>query len=249
MQDVATKWSWRKAPYGNRDVTACKMHDLMHDLALDISNDCFCLQKLSDIRQIQQDVHHVATLRSQKVDYIMKHCPLIRSIFSLDKDNIPRFLEDFHLTNCTLRVLGVPRTQIGILSIEPAFMKHLRYLDLSFSSIKTIPEAASALYNLQILILTNCYYLSQLPEGMKYMVNLRHLYLDGCSKLRCMPAGIGKLSSLRTLTNYIVGKEPGQGITELKSLKLGGKLHISDLIKVNNAVDAKEVALETKHLE
>ncbi|KAF8650799.1 hypothetical protein HU200_063703 [Digitaria exilis] len=202
----------------SEDFSVPDIVDLIH---LWISNGFIPSTKLSDIRQIQQDVHHVATLRSQKVDYIMKHCPLIRSIFSLDKDNIPRFLEDFHLTNCTLRVLGVPRTQIGILSIEPAFMKHLRYLDLSFSSIKTIPEAASALYNLQILILTNCYYLSQLPEGMKYMVNLRHLYLDGCSKLRCMPAGIGKLSSLRTLTNYIVGKEPGQGITELKSLKLG----------------------------
>ncbi|KAM3249422.1 hypothetical protein P3L10_011192 [Capsicum annuum] len=34
-----------------------------------------------------------------------------------------------------------------------------------------------------------------------------HLDLDGCSSLEDMPPGIGQLTSLQTLTSFIIGKE------------------------------------------
>jgi Leucine-rich repeat (LRR) protein len=145
-----------------------------------------------------------------------------------------------------LRVLGLHFYGIKELPFEPAFMKHLRYLDLSGSIIGVLPEGLSALYNLEALVLNNCCVLEYLPEGMKYMVSLRHVYLDGCQNLMCMPADLGQLNSLQTLTMYKVSNEPGHGIKELKNLKLGGKLHIGGLIKVNNPLEAKEADIVSK---
>ncbi|TVU48721.1 hypothetical protein EJB05_03274, partial [Eragrostis curvula] len=245
FQDVQTKSSWGMGKYGYRDVTTCKIHALVHDLAVDISgNDCFCLHKLSEIKQIQQDVCHLSCPHPHKIGSIMQRCPTIRSIFSVHKDQKPVTCLD--ITNPTLRILGLHIFGIKEFSFEPAFMKHLRYLDLSRSLIEVLPEGLSMLYNLEALNLNYCSCLNYLPEGMKYMVSLRHVYLDGCRNLKCMPADLGQLSSLWTLTMYKVSNEPGRGIKELRNLKLGGKLQICDLIKVNNPLEAKEADIESK---
>nr|TKW27605.1 hypothetical protein SEVIR_3G267900v2 [Setaria viridis] len=228
FQDVK---SWEN--YGYHDVVTFKIHDLMHDLAVVISgNESF-------------DIHHLAYPHPHKIDLAVQHCRIIRSMFSLCKNLVT---SDPHpnFTISTLRVLGLHIHQSKAFSFELAFMKHLRYLDLSFSRIKAIPEATSALYNLQVLMLNGCSNLIQLPEGMKYIVNLRHVYLDKCSSLMCMPAGLGQLSSLQTLTMYIVGDDPDRGIKEIRNLKLCGKLQIYGLMRLTNPLEAREADLETK---
>uniref|UniRef100_A0A0A9FDW4 Disease resistance protein winged helix domain-containing protein n=1 Tax=Arundo donax TaxID=35708 RepID=A0A0A9FDW4_ARUDO len=249
FHDVETTWSWGKKNFGYRDVTTCKVHDLMHDLAVDISgNECLCLHKLSEINRIQQDVRHLASPHPHKIGFILQHCRIIRTVFSLYKHPTGSAQYLNNIINSTLRVLGLQIYGIKAFSFEPAFMKHLRYLDFSCCPIEAVPEVTSALYNLQVLVLNNCSRLNQPPEGTKYMVNLRHVYLDGCHNLKCMPADLGQLSLLRTLTKYVVGNDPGRGIKELRNLKLGGRLHIYDLRKVNNALDAKEADLETNNI-
>ncbi|KAK9034874.1 hypothetical protein V6N11_076929 [Hibiscus sabdariffa] len=59
-----------------------------------------------------------------------------------------------------------------------------------------------------------------LPKGMKHLKNLRYLDIKGCYELTCMPAGLGQLSCLRKLSRFIVGKDNGCGIDELKDLAL-----------------------------
>ncbi|KAK2393622.1 putative disease resistance protein [Trifolium repens] len=47
---------------------------------------------------------------------------------------------------------------------------HLRYLDLSYTKITTLPESLCNLYNLQTLKLYRCQKLSRLPNGMQNLV-------------------------------------------------------------------------------
>ncbi|GAY65926.1 hypothetical protein CUMW_244800 [Citrus unshiu] len=62
-----------------------------------------------------------------------------------------------------------------------------------------------------------------------------------------MPKGIGKLTSLLTLGSFVVGKDGGSGLRELKSLvHLQGTLEISRLENVKGVGDASEVQLNSK---
>lgn len=232
--------------YGYKDVTACKIHDLMHDLAVSISGDeCYTLQNLVEINKMPKNVHHLVFPHPHKIGFVMQRCPIIRSLFSLHKNHM-NSMKDVRFMVSPCRALGLHICDNERFSVEPAYMKHLRYLDLSSSDIKTLPEAVSALYNLQILMLNRCRGLTHLPDGMKFMISLRHVYLDGCSSLQRMPPGLGQLSSLRTLTMYMVGNESDCRLHELKDLELGGKLQIHNLLKVTNPLQAKEANLENK---
>ncbi|KAF2324189.1 hypothetical protein GH714_009711 [Hevea brasiliensis] len=86
--------------------------------------------------------------------------------------------------------------------------------------------------------LSGCYDLNELPSGLTRISKLRHLILNGCDRLSKIPALIGKLVYLRTLSMFIVGREIGESISELKNLNLGGKLTIRCLENVMEAAEA-----------
>ncbi|KAM3406284.1 hypothetical protein ACQJBY_000392 [Aegilops geniculata] len=113
-------------------------------------------------------------------------------------------------------------------------------------SIQELPKEISILYNLQTLNLCGCIRLGRLPEDMKCMENLRHLYTNGCSSLKCMPPGLGQLTSLQTLTYFVVSSSPGcSTIRELHDLNLGGDLELYQL-QYATEVDAKACSLGNK---
>ncbi|KAJ6959754.1 LOW QUALITY PROTEIN: hypothetical protein NC653_037954, partial [Populus alba x Populus x berolinensis] len=126
-------------------------------------------------------------------------------------------------------------------------LKHLRYLDVSSSGIKTLPESTASLQNLRTLYLRYCTNLIHLPKGMKHMRNLVYLDITGCVSLRFMPVGMRQLIFLRKLTLFIVGGENGRRISELEGLNnLAGELSIADLVNVKNLEDAKSANLKLK---
>ncbi|GFQ06158.1 putative disease resistance protein rga3 [Phtheirospermum japonicum] len=103
-------------------------------------------------------------------------------------------------------------------------LKHLRYLDISGTSITFLPtDSIGELYHLQTLR-AEVSNLEKLPDSLSCLISLRHLYISDDTAL---PPGIGKLTSLQTLSYFHVGDEKGYGISELGSLKdLKGKIEI-----------------------
>ena len=125
-------------------------------------------------------------------------------------------------------------------------MKHLRYLDLSHTAIKVLPESVCTLYNLQTLLLSYCRSLIELPANMGCLINMRHLDIRGTNLIK-MPLLMGRLKSLQTLSAFILGKNGGSGINELRDLRqLKGSLFILKLENVVNARDALEANLRDK---
>ncbi|KAG6768931.1 hypothetical protein POTOM_024543 [Populus tomentosa] len=106
-----------------------------------------------------------------------------------------------------LRVLVLPNLTIRKVSPLIEKLKHLRYLDLSNNHMEALPYSITNLVNLQVLKLNGCKNLKELPRDINKLINLRHLDLGLCRSLEYnMPLGIGKLTSLQTLSYFVVAK-------------------------------------------
>ncbi|CAH1440695.1 unnamed protein product [Lactuca virosa] len=126
-------------------------------------------------------------------------------------------------------------------------LKHLRYLNFSHSNITCLPEQVSHLYNLQSLLVHNCYWLSSLPRSFAKLINMRHLDISDTPKLNKTPLGIGGMTRLQTLPMVFIGEGDGFKISDLKGLTdLQGQLSIMGLDKVINPIQAKDANLHQK---
>ncbi|XP_078179391.1 putative disease resistance protein RGA4 isoform X2 [Carex rostrata] len=157
-----------------------------------------------------------------------------------------KFLRSLDLSNCKFDNL---HESIGNLI-------HLRYLNLCGSLFKTLPDSICKLLNLQTLNLDECYNLKELPKGMSSLINMRHIGLSldwekwDEKGFDSMPPHLGRLTSLQTLSRFVVSKGDGCRINELNKLNLRGVLCISKLENVENGDDAKEARLnKKKHLD
>ncbi|KAL7234418.1 hypothetical protein ACSBR1_017922 [Camellia fascicularis] len=239
------------------------MHDLIDDLSQSVAgHTCFRLEdKLKDQEQCKKlkSARHSSFMQSE-FDAIKKfetfyEAENVRTFLplSLDKDESCYLTSDVPLYLLPkmkrLRVLSLNRYHIGdeLITKSIGDLKHVRYLNLSYTKIKTVPESLGNLYNLQTLMLRGCPELKRLPAYMGNLINLRHLDMIDSNSLEEMPQGIDKLTSLQTLSNFIVTKDNGFRIRELGNLiHLGGKLCISGIENVVDPLDAREVCLNDK---
>ncbi|KAK7252350.1 hypothetical protein RIF29_36221 [Crotalaria pallida] len=226
-----------------------KMHDLVHDLSQSVAEEV-CHITYDNVTSLREGIRHLLIHKGPfQIDdaFQLYHAKSLKTcIFERFKSHGG---EQFppHVFRCySLRVLQGS----GLINLPPSIgnLKHLRYLNLSYGNFKTLPESLCMLFNLHILKLECCLSLQKLPNRLKCLKALRHLYLGGCYSLSSLPPKIGELTSLRTLNMYIVGKEEGFLLAELRQLNIKGELHIKQLEKVKSVMDAKDANMASKQL-
>ncbi|KAM5567921.1 hypothetical protein ABKV19_015813 [Rosa sericea] len=158
--------------------------------------------------------------------------------------HVPR---DLCFTLTFLKTLNLSGTLISELPSSIGNVKSLRYIDASHTPIARLPESIDSLHNLQTIKLRGCIHFVQLPKGMKKLSNLRHIDLDIIRQLDSMPAHLGNLSNLQTLPAFLVGRDDGCRVGELKYLNdLKGSFNISRLENVLSKEEAEKAALIEK---
>ena len=245
-----------------RNLSQFVMHDLINDLAQSISGDiCFDLDE-----ELESNKHSIISEKARHLSFNRQRYEMVRKFEAFHKAKRLRTLVALPLSTSTtnfisskvlddllkemkcLRVLSLSGYFISeMLPSSLGDLKHLRYLNLSDSLMNRLPDSVGHLYNLQTLILRNCYRLTELPMGIGGLISLRHFDISGAVQLQEMPPQMGNLTNLQTLSDFIVGKGSNSSIKELKNLlNLQGKLLISGLHNVVEIQDARIVNLEKK---
>ncbi|EEF49597.1 Disease resistance protein RPM1, putative [Ricinus communis] len=225
-----------------------------HDLATDVAADSYFhvdrvysygsagevrrfLYAEDDSRELFELIHRPESLRTF---FIMK-----RSNWMRYNEVINKLLLKFR----RLRVLSLSGCD-GISQLHDSIgtLKHLRFLNISETSISKLPPCVCKLYYLQTLILYGCKHLTELPANLRNLINLSLLDIRE-TNLQWMPSAMGKLTKLRKLSDFVVGKQKGSSIKELGVLqRLQGELSVWNLQNVLDAQDAFVANLKEKHL-
>ncbi|KAL6206367.1 hypothetical protein ACLB2K_023615 [Fragaria x ananassa] len=187
-----------------------KMHDLLRELALSISEkEKFGL--VYDGRQVMEEI----TTRRLSI-HTTSNEGEIKSGSGMSK----------------IRSLLIFATDMPSLSFSNALLsrfKLLRTLDLEDVQIDKLPDAVVYLFNLRYLNLRGCSLIKQLPESIGRLRNLQFLNIMN-TKIESLPQGITKLLNLRHLIiyrqtghfqvfEYVVGTKAPSNICQLRKLQ------------------------------
>ncbi|KAF3450795.1 hypothetical protein FNV43_RR06884 [Rhamnella rubrinervis] len=222
------------------NILKCKMHDIMHDFAQDLTRNEFSITEIKGFEleerggsiknarhltlMLEPDAHiPVSTLKRKNL-----HTLLVSgsNIAAISPDHFQ------HLTR--LRTLNLSGCSIQQLPQNIGELVHLRYLNLSYNLLEELPRTIGKLRNLQTLRLECCSRLQRLPETIGEATGLRHLYVSGCPLLDHLPCEVCCLSSLRTMDVFIVPDFKNYGnmscsLEGLRSLNYLQRIYINGL--------------------
>ncbi|KAK2440170.1 putative disease resistance RPP13 protein [Trifolium repens] len=237
------------------------MHDLVSDLAKSVSGESRLQIEGDNVQDIPERTRHVwCCLDLEDGDRKLKQIHKIKGLHNLMVEAQGYGDQRFKIsTNVQhnlysrlifLRMLSFSGCNLLELAEEIKNLKLLHYLDLSYTEVASLPYSICMLYNLQTLLLQDCFKLTELPSDFCKLVNLCHLNLEG-THIKKMPKKIGALNNLKILTNFVVREQCGFDIKQLGKLnKLQGKLRISGLENVIDPADAMAANLkDNKHLK
>ncbi|XP_026380091.1 putative disease resistance protein At3g14460 [Papaver somniferum] len=194
------------------------MHDLVHDLAEDVSGDnelvslkASELEDVSEVRRLRLELDKEISATSLKSLSIAKKLQLRHLSFKqkhlrylhlccLDLSEVNYDQSISKLYNLETLVLTKMDIRVQNLLQNIQSLKKLRHLEVSFTYMEELPDSVTSLSNLQTLDLNNCE-LKALPESATGLKNLKLLDIS-FNPIEELPAFIINLHNSCQLLNH-----------------------------------------------
>jgi disease resistance protein RPM1 len=221
-------------------VKACRVHDLLHDLAISLSEN----GKFSVIchdRCASTSAQRIS-LQTSNVLFRKEHKKRLRSVFMFSS-SAPAVLKSKIVAKSfeLVRILDLEDGKVLKLPKEIGGLLHLRYLGLRGTKVKKLPRTLQKLCHLQTLDIRKTQ-IKIIAFHIKCLRNLRNLEMRQDGQSISVPMGIAQLGKLQVLT----GLQASTAIVnEIASLTKLQKLSIEDL----NNEDAEKLCSSVNNLK
>ncbi|XP_062118201.1 putative disease resistance protein RGA1 [Humulus lupulus] len=226
-----------------QQVTKCKLHRFMYDLAVLVTGgQCLLLSSADSYDTSRRTLHVCFDFDLSSTEFIAaldvkKTRTIVLSGQSRRRHggryggiHVNIIFDKICSKFKFLLALDMHDSGIEIVPDSISKLKLLKYLDLSENEgITELPNSITRLLNLQTLRLSSCFKLKKLPEDFSNLTNLRHLEIDGCNNLTNLPRGIDQVHDLEALSQLVVREDSSKSDGVLKKLRELSKLPIRNL--------------------
>ncbi|MBA0635596.1 hypothetical protein Godav_005171 [Gossypium davidsonii] len=158
-----------------------RMHDLVHDLALDVSQK-ECKTVNSETETVDENIRYLLLCDEKLVGVprVLEEMKNVRTVIIQDALKESKTTHESLINLCLsnfkyLRALEVRKSPLMALPNSIGTLKHLQVLDLvGCRSIRELPRNA---------VLSFCTELVSLPRSLKFLSKLEHLEIFGCLRI------------------------------------------------------------------
>jgi Leucine-rich repeat (LRR) protein len=256
--------------YTGVDSFACKVHDVMRDLALHIiegQKPITCLYQPGKnlvefpgdwIRTYETQPCEVRKLSLMENDLttlngVTFFAPKLEVLLLARNKKLEAMPKQFLKGIENLKVLDLSKChKLKSLPREIGNLRQLTYLDLDgCNSLKSLPKEIGKLTQLIHINLSSCHDITKLPKSIGYLQSLQWLSLSQCSNLKCLPSTMGDLKSLQYLSWHPTGNDPAFRyicqLTTLTNLRIACGGNIRDIVELCDQL-SKLVNLKSFHI-
>ncbi|KAH7656684.1 P-loop containing nucleoside triphosphate hydrolase protein [Dioscorea alata] len=218
-----------------------KFHSLAHDLARSVCSGEYCTYDLGDI---SHTVRHLwasglnieLELRQKSLRSFVMEMKSESKFHLYNQNGLNGILNQNLAAFKRIRVLVLINCALDEFPDVFSDMKHLRYLDLYRTNIKSAPKSLFVLYHLKLLRLPN---IDVLPDPFHKLINLRFFRVNTETMTRDTVHAYE--------IEFPVKKESGYKIAQLRDMNdLRGTLVIKKLENIDNKEDARNANLHKK---